>query len=474
MKKQKTSFVSFCPLSIHSTLFGYHFISIMPTTRITERQYNNAKRKMDEILDRHGPLESLRRKHDLYRRSNRQSLLVYYNKYRAYLRHNKKVCLYEELHDNEVSVQQCANCRRRQSPFLVEKFGEDSPYFIQFDTFSTASIRLRRPFKFLSRARNENNGQDVLLCKQCAHLIVIEDDIKVARLFQNAWPGFIYSLLQNRDARAEYGESIWRFIPVLWRHWWIDTFKSFHPTTTSLSITNPPAIFEDKTPILMEWDAEIQSFELPRLAKCLNKHLMPTTLCPFGCSEYIHQTGSLHLDLVFQRFLPRCLIELSHDVKDLSKHFPARDDFVRQEDEYDCLLLNPLWKVKPSIAFTDGFTPSVLSCREHKDGELRFILHTCRQPKHSLPAPISDQLSHCVIVSRLLKPIRPKAYSTEFQMCEQRGTFSGIDTFSVTEYGRFDSCSLLLSECEARTITCRPDINALLSQLVQKKVSFSF
>ena len=77
---------------------------------------------------------------------------------------------------------------------------------------------------------------------------------------------------------------------------------------------------------------------------------------------------------------------------------------------------------------------------------------------HILPAPTSDQLCHTVIQSRTIKPVN-----------KQRGEFCGIDTCSLTNFGRHDFTSFLFSQTESYTIANRPDINSLLSQLVQEK-----
>ena len=88
---------------------------------------------------------------------------------------------------------------------------------------------------------------------------------------------------------------------------------------------------------------------------------------------------------------------------------------------------------------------------------------------HILPAPTSDQLCDPVIQSRTIKPIKTTPYSTQCQMHEQRGTFYGIDTCSLTNFGRHNFTSFLLSQTESYTIAYRPDINSLLSQLVDEK-----
>jgi hypothetical protein len=174
--------------------------------------------------------------------------------------------------------------------------------------------------------------------------------------------------------------------------------------------------------------------------------------------------------MVYQRYLPLCILtKVICDRKKIVQNVSsARDDFIRDE-QYDCWLLNPAWKIMPSIAiFDEG--PVVLTCRDHDGGNSKFMIHTCRQPNHILPSKHSDQLAHAVIQSRTIKPVKSTQYSTQFQMHEQRGTFNGIDTFGLSDFRQFDFSSKLLAESEARAIKNRPDVSSLLSQLVKEKV----
>ena len=57
----------------------------------------------------------------------------------------------------------------------------------------------------------------------------------------------------------------------------------------AISIDNPSPIFVDRTLEIDEWNEDINSYELARLASTCNKHLMPKILCPWGCTEYNHR-----------------------------------------------------------------------------------------------------------------------------------------------------------------------------------------
>ena len=112
----------------------------------------------------------------------------------------------------------------------------------------------------------------------------------------------------------------------------------------------------------------------------------------------------------------------------------------------------------------------VLTNRNHDGGTKLQYIHVPRHPHYCLPAKISDQLSHGVIKPRILKHMRASNYSNTYQMIEQNGSFQGIDTCDVTDVGKFNLTSRLLNESESRTIHSRPDINALLQKMADKRI----
>ena len=103
-----------------------------------------------------------------------------------------------------------------------------------------------------------------------------------------------------------------------------------------------------------------------------------------------------------------------------------------------------------------------------------MMIHPPRQPSGNLPSKYSDQLCHCCVRSRTIKPLQKRGYSTAYQMHEQRGTFNGINTCNITSYRNFNFRSVLLRNAEARSIINRPDINALLSQMVEEGTMSKF
>ena len=308
---------------------------------------------------------------------------------------------------------------------------------------------------------NDSSDDPVLLCQDCYSLLTVPGTSSYA----DCWPSFVWNLFMDRDILDVYGENIWRMIPGKWRYWWIDKVKEIS-VLNGVTINTPPSIFIDITSNIYEMKSGIESNTLANLKKCCNKHLMPSILCPWGESEYIHQCGKFPFDAFLQRFLPKCYIDKISNDKICENIYSSREDYVRGSiEDYDCILLNPEWKVLPSVAFIDDKGPYILTCRHHDGGTNKAYIHTPRQPYHVIPSEHGDQLSHAVIKTRFIKPMKAKKFSNTYQMHEQRGSFQGIDTCDVTDYGNFGICSVLLEESESRSIMHRPDINSLLDRL---------
>ena len=373
---------------------------------------------------------------------------------------------------NNHIVHHCFNCHRRQST-LLQQFGPS--YHTEFFQLMSTDVKTRRRFKLCNINYSDPNESNTY-CRQCTEHLT-RDTSNEANKAEVTWPAFIWWFLTEREIRCLYSPShLWKFIPIMWRHWWITEFITtiFNADErNSITLHHPQPFFIDRTCDIQEWYDGINSYTLPNLRFACNKYCIPTVSCPFGCTTFVFRSGSIGLDTIFQRFLPKHIFKKFLTKKDSFKFCEfAREDYIRDEDdEYDNWLLNPVWKVRPTIAFNKRGIPMILTCDDHNNGTKTYLIHAPRSPlKHNLPSKYSDQLSHCSIRTRTIKPMAKKYYSNSFQMHEQRGSFNGIDTCNISTYRKFDFNSSLLSAFESSSILNRPDINALLRQLVDENV----
>jgi hypothetical protein len=118
----------------------------------------------------------------------------------------------------------------------------------------------------------------------------------------------------------------------------------------------------------------------------------------------------------------------------------AREDYV---DLIDYLLLNPDWPITSCVVISFDGCPYVLVCQDHPKGSKSDCIHPPLSPNGMLPGKQSDQHAHAIVVPRTIPPMKAKAYSTTFQMHEIRGSFLGLDTMNLIDYGKFDFLSYI-------------------------------
>ena len=126
-------------------------------------------------------------------------------------------------------------------------------------------------------------------------------------------------------------------------------------------------------------------------------------------------------------------------------------------------MINSSWKVSLKVSFIDG-SLKVLTYKCHENVTDDMMIHTCRW-EHNLAEEQSDHIDQVVTQSRIIKFGKKTAYSNEWQMMEQGGSFSGLDTCNHVEFGRFDKYSILIFYVERRALYNRFYINAHLNVL---------
>jgi hypothetical protein len=165
---------------------------------------------------------------------------------------------------------------------------------------------------------------------------------------------------------------------------------------SGVTLTYPSSIFKDVTSNRKEFLGSLKCLELTDLIDCCDKHLHVTVRCPWGCTEYLHKVESLALDVVFARYLGGYLVtDCARDEEVVMRS--ARDDFDSTND-VSCILINPKWRIVPSVAFLDSGEPRVLLCRNHKGGSKLDYVHMPRYPRGVLPDVMADQLAHAVVM----------------------------------------------------------------------------
>jgi hypothetical protein len=165
--------------------------------------------------------------------------------------------------------------------------------------------------------------------------------------------------------------------------------------------------------------------------------------CPWGCTEYYHKAELFDFSSVYLRFLGSMLKVLKGSTVDALES--VKEDYI---DSIDYLLLNPDWPITPCVVISSDRCPYVLVCQDHPKGSKLDYIHPLWSPNGMLPGKQSDQNAHAIVVPRTISPMKAKAHLTTFQMHEMCGSFVGLDTMTLTDYGKFNFLSYISGQDE--------------------------
>ena len=195
----------------------------------------------------------------------------------------------EEEQEEQEDLLTCENCQRKQIPHLEGL--ERDLYWLQFHSHVRKKLIARKSYRIIPVSKRGEGAEDeVVLCHQCTAFLT---DSPTWKDFSNVWPSFIWKFLTNRDVNKVWPGYAWRFIPNEWRKWW----------TASMHWHNEEeSFFVDLSLNQLQMKSVIDSGMLPKIRDTTNKLLIPTILCPWGGSEYIHECGTIPMDIIIQRY----------------------------------------------------------------------------------------------------------------------------------------------------------------------------
>ena len=128
--------------------------------------------------------------------------------------------------------------------------------------------------------------------------------------------------------------------------------------------------------------------------------------------------GHLPMDIIFQRYLPNCIIlKLINDKNVFQYVIPYQYHWFHDE-AYEPWIFNPEWCVIPSISFFKNKGPVIISFRDHKKGPIFHIICPFCQPLHILLSKYYNQLAPNSTQRKPIKPIKTSTHSNQFQIHE--------------------------------------------------------
>ena len=96
-----------------------------------------------------------------------------------------------------------------------------------------------------------------------------------------------------------------------------------------------------------------KQWKITRISSIFQCLYTTTIMLPWGYSVFTHYYGYISIDITIQRCLQHCEIKLI-DNKNLNKVKWSCDDYLWDDGDEDCCLINPQCKVRRKIDFIDG------------------------------------------------------------------------------------------------------------------------
>ena len=118
-------------------------------------------------------------------------------------------------------------------------------YSVQLFKRRSDTIGSKQKTFIMKAYSDENNTRMYNLCmKWNTHLD--KDSTNIS--FDMGWCSFIWSYLINENIQKKYGDHIYIFITLEWRHWWLQTLHNkFISVYKNISIGHPFPAFKDMT-----------------------------------------------------------------------------------------------------------------------------------------------------------------------------------------------------------------------------------
>ena len=418
----------------------------------------------------------------------------------------------------------CDNCMRRQ----IRDVDVESPYYLHFNQVSSVELG-KRSSCLKMVGKNTTNPVTYTLCLEChkytksSHLMT-PNEKRHRSDWKYSWPSFLWNLLSGRDRSTGIpfhetykGWELWKFIPTSIRGYWVDIIKDIryksvrsvidgveeqvlvsvlenHPNNSidydtdggaygDCDMAVPEPYFVDRTEQVKHFEDEVKKFDLKSLLDVLDPsrstdssatpNILPNVLCPWGCTEFCHRSAHANFGQLIQHHLRK--VELNFPsgkyVKELYLIETSRNDYLRDSlEDYDTVLMNDKWKVRPTVELVDGKGLSIMVCRYHekRGTKKRLQLHIPRKPNNNLSSERSDDLCHAKVKPRGFVPMQANKFCSSMCMINQEASYAGVNSCNITTEGGFTRTSIMLLESESLSIAGRGDINQLVSNYVSE------
>ena len=289
----------------------------------------------------------------------------------------------------------------------------------------------------------------VNLCDECTQYCVAGRQ----NSWSSVWPSAILDFLCGKYKGSICGKPFHKVLPSTIMHEYEHLLRNNNP--------NVETLFEDLTPKTKEYKDLRNDMRIENIKKAYNKYCFPEVKCPFGCSEFVGESGLIPM----QYFLKMLDTNFNFGNTNWKKCFRCvRPDWLCK------YVHNDIFEIKPHLVVDEIKGICVSTCRFHKGGSSKMFVHPPTNPTGRLPSKTSDRLGPATICYNSYKPAKANYSTHTYSMGVAKGNFSGISSTTISCKRKWDIA--FGNDDVVRESLCsnkRKDIKPLLQKLVHTR-----
>lgn len=367
----------------------------------------------------------------------------------------------------------CQNCYRK-GPYIAfddGMFGTQEGYELykglSFQSMQPNLVHYGRKFCLMKRA-DAMLQKEVRLCAHCCVVVAGEDGDNRRLSPEFCWPAYMWSMFVNAKIRKKNGIGLWRYVTMPWRSWWIDAVRHL-PGLNLVTLVSPKPYFVEVSENKMLLEKAINDLLWLPLVKAVDSYgALPIVKCPWGCSDFLNCTKHVPLDAIFGHFVGADVRGGIWMCGKTQRQFleGVRGDFPKSGHP---ILHNRQWMCRPSISYSKGKGPVVLTCFAHDTRSRGRYVHMPTNPTGTIMTPKSDQYCQAIMVPRTVSAAQAREFTDAFQLNEIYGSYEGVDSMYLSDRGRYNVTSPLSGQRDALSVAGRADVRHHLQRLVEEK-----
>ena len=269
-----------------------------------------------------------------------------------------------------------------------------------------------------------------------------------------AWPSVILDFLTGKYNGSVNCKPFHKVLPRSI----MQQYQHLLPQSTSGS---EATVFDDLTSKLNDFNVLREGLSIEGVREAHNKYCFPEVRCPFGCTEFVGETGLVPFQYFLQKLDTRFKfnsINWKHQLR------CVRPDWLLQ------YIHNADFIIKPHLYFDSVKGLCISTCRFHNGGSSKQYVHPPANPTGRLPSKFPDRLGPATITYNCYKPAKPNFSTHTYSMGIAKGNFGGISSTTISCKRRWDVA--FGPDDVARESLCsnmRKDIKPHLQKLVQRR-----